>query len=116
VSTVGEALVLAGCVLTLLSGIGVVRFSDVFIRMHALSKASTLGLLLALLGAALVLDHPNDITSLLLAALLHLVTSPIGTNLLARTTYRAEGIAQGVDTTDELAVRDLRSERGAGPG
>ena len=66
-ATLGEVLVLAGCALTFLSGIGVVRFSDVFIRMHALSKASTLGLLLALLGAALVLDHPNDITSLLLA-------------------------------------------------
>lgn len=102
-ATVGEVLVLAGCALTLLSGIGVVRFSDVFIRMHALSKASTLGLLLALLGAALVLDHPNDITSLLLAALLHLVTSPIGGNLLARATYRSEGIAEGIDTTDELA-------------
>jgi multicomponent Na+:H+ antiporter subunit G len=105
VDTVGEVLVLAACALTLLSGIGVVRFSDVFIRMHALSKASTLGLLLALLGAALVLRHPNDVTSLLLAGLLHLVTSPIGTNLLARTTYLAEGIAQGVDTTDELAER-----------
>ena len=101
--TVGEALVLAACALTLLSAIGVVRFSDVFIRMHALSKASTLGLLLALLGAAVVLDHPNDITSLLLAALLHLVTSPIGGNMLARTTYRSEGIALGVDTTDDLA-------------
>ena len=50
------------------------------------------------------MDHPNDITSLLLAALLHLVTSPIGGNMLARATYRAEGIAQGVDTTDELAT------------
>jgi multicomponent Na+:H+ antiporter subunit G len=104
VDTVGQALVLLGCALTLLAAIGVVRFSDVFIRMHALTKASTLGLLLALLGAALVMEHPNDITSLLLAALLHVVTSPIGGNMLARTTYRSEGIAQGVDTTDELAT------------
>ena len=63
--TVGQALVLLGCALTLLAAIGVLRFSDVFIRMHALTKASTLGLLLALLGAAVVMDHPNDITSLL---------------------------------------------------
>ena len=102
-AVVGEALVLAGCALTFLAAIGVVRFSDVFIRMHALSKASTLGLLLALVGAAVVMEHPNDITSLLLAALLHLVTSPIGGKMLARTTYRSEGIAEGIDTTDELA-------------
>lgn len=107
--TLGQVLVLVACALALLSGIGVVRFSDVFIRMHALSKASTLGLLLALLGAALVLDHPNDITSLALAGLLHLVTSPIGGNLLARATYRSEGEALGVDTTDELAGAQVSS-------
>jgi len=95
--------VLAGSLLTLLAGIGVVRFTDVFVRMHALSKASTLGLLLVLVGAALALDHPNDITSLMLAAVLHVVTSPIGNNLIARATYRAEGIPTGIDTVDELA-------------
>ena len=94
---------LAGSLLTLLAGIGVVRFTDVFVRMHALSKASTLGLLLVLVGAALALDHPNDITSLMLAAVLHVVTSPIGNNLIARATYRAEGIPTGIDTVDELA-------------
>ena len=107
--TVGQALVLGACALTLLAAVGAVRFSDVFIRMHALSKASTLGLVLALLGAALVMDHPNDITSLLLAAMLHLVTSPIGGNMLARTTYRSEGFAQGVDTVDELAAQTTGS-------
>lgn len=109
-NTAGEVLVLAGCALALLAGIGVVRFSDVFIRMHALNKVSTLGLLLALLGAALVLDHPNDITALLLAAALNLVTAPIGSHLLARATYRAEGIPSGVDTSDELAAAHSAGE------
>lgn len=94
---------LAGSLLMLLAGIGVVRFTDVFVRMHALSKASALGLVLVLIGAALALDHPNDITSLVLAALLHLVASPIGNNLLSRSTYRAEGIPTGIDTVDECA-------------
>lgn len=100
----GEALVLAGALLTLLASIGVLRFTDVFVRMHALTKASTLGLLLVLIGAALALEHPNDITSLVLAAALHVITSPIGNNLIARATYRAEGIPNGIDTTDELAA------------
>ena len=107
----GEVLVLAGSLLTLLAGIGVVRFTDVFVRMHALSKASTLGLLLVLVGAAIALDHPNDITSLMLAAVLHVVTSPIGNNLIARATYRAEGIPTGIDTVDELA--EVRSATAA---
>ena len=52
---VGQALMLFGALLILLAGIGVVRFRDVLARMHALSKASTLGFVLVLLGGALVL-------------------------------------------------------------
>jgi multicomponent Na+:H+ antiporter subunit G len=94
---IGEVLVLAGAVLTLLAAIGMVRFDDVFVRMHSLSKASTLGVLLALIGAAISLTDPNDITSLALAAVLQLVTSPVGANMLSRATYLAEGIPVEVD-------------------
>ncbi len=102
---IAELLVLAGTALTFVAALGTVRFRDVFARMHALSKSSTLGLLLVLVGAALGLAHPNDISSLLLAAALHLVTSPIGANLISRATYFSEGIPMGVDTVDELAGR-----------
>jgi multicomponent Na+:H+ antiporter subunit G len=98
-----ELLVLLGAGLTFVAAVGTVRFKDVFARMHALSKASTLGLLLILVGAALGLAHPNDITSLLLAAVLHVATSPIGANLISRATYFAEGIPNGIDSVDELA-------------
>jgi multicomponent Na+:H+ antiporter subunit G len=101
--TIGEALVLVGALFTLLAAVGMHRFNDVFIRMHALNKATTVGLLFAILGALVALHHPNDLTSLALAAGLHLVTSPIGTHVLARATYHAEGIPHGVDTEDELA-------------
>jgi multicomponent Na+:H+ antiporter subunit G len=96
----GEVLVLTGSLFMLLAGIGVLRFRDVFVRMHALTKASTLGLLLVLLGAAIALEHPNDITSLVLAAVLHLVTSPIGNNVLSRATYLSEGLPVDVETAE----------------
>lgn len=86
-SAVGQAMALLGAILTLLAGIGVVRFDDVLARMHALTKATTLGLLLVLLGAALALDNVNDITSLVLACALQLLTSPVGANLIGATTY-----------------------------
>lgn len=85
---ISEALVLAGALLTLLAGVGVVRFPDVFTRMHSLTKASALGFLLTLLGAATALRDFNAVTSLVLAALLQLVTLPVGSNLLAQSTYR----------------------------
>lgn len=89
---IGEALILLGSLLTLVAAIGMVRFGDVFARMHALAKASTAAILLIFAGAAISLDHPNDVTSLVLAGLLQLLTSPIAANMVSVATYRAEGM------------------------
>lgn len=105
-----EAIALLGCLLTFLSAVGVVRFSDVLERSHALTKASTIGVVFVLLGAAVALDHPNDVTSLVLAGILQIITMPVGSNLLNRSVYGARGIPHRVDTVDEL--RDA----GAQPG
>jgi multicomponent Na+:H+ antiporter subunit G len=85
----GEAVALIGSVFVLISAIGVVRFDDVFARMHALAKASTLGVLLMLAGAAVCLHEANDVTSVALAGLAHLLTSPPASNMLSRATYLA---------------------------
>ncbi len=81
------AVVLVGSLLILVAGIGVLRFRDALSRLHALTKASTLGVVLVLLGAAVTSDHPNDWTSLVLAALLQLATSPISASLISRSTF-----------------------------
>ncbi|HUS62559.1 MAG TPA: monovalent cation/H(+) antiporter subunit G, partial [Acidimicrobiales bacterium] len=73
---IAELLALIGSTLILLSAVGVIRFADVLARLHALAKASTLGLLLMHTGAAVNLHDVNDITSVVLAALLHLLASP----------------------------------------
>lgn len=103
--TLAEAVALFGCVLTLLSGLGVVRFSDVLERSHALTKASTIGLVFVLLGAAAALENANDITSLVLAGILQIMTMPVGANLLNRAVYLAKDIPHRVDTVDEMRQR-----------
>jgi multicomponent Na+:H+ antiporter subunit G len=100
---IGEALLVVGAAFILLAALGMLRFTDVFTRMQVLSKASTFGLLCVLAGGIVSLTSANDITTIVLAGLLHLVTTPIGSNLLARATYFAEGIGHGVDTVDELS-------------
>ena len=92
----GEFLALVGAVLILLSATGVVRFSDPLARLHALAKASTLGVLLVLTGAAVNLRDLNDITSVVLAGVLHLLASPPASNMLSRATYLAADTAAGV--------------------
>jgi len=93
----GGALALVGSVLTLLAAVGVVRFRDVMARMHALTKASTLGMVLVLAAGALTLHNPNDVTSLLLAASLQVLTLPVAVNLMSRSTWRAGRIAATED-------------------
>jgi multicomponent Na+:H+ antiporter subunit G len=100
-----EALALLGAVLTLLSATGVVRFTDIFERSHALTKASTVGLVLVLIGAAVEVGNANDATNLILAGILQVITMPVGANLMNAAVYRAVGIPHRVDTIDELAQR-----------
>jgi multicomponent Na+:H+ antiporter subunit G len=83
----GEVLALAGSVFVLLAAIGVVRFDDIFARMHALAKASTFGVLLMLAGAIVALHDANDVTSVVLAGLCQVLTSPPASNMLSRATY-----------------------------
>jgi multicomponent Na+:H+ antiporter subunit G len=103
--TAAEVLLVLGAAFTLLAAIGVLRFEDALARMHALSKASTLGFLLVLGGGALGISNANDVTFLVLAGVLQLLTSPVASNLIARATYRAEGIQTQLDGIDELAQR-----------
>ncbi len=106
---IGEAIILLGCVLTLLSAAGVLRFGDVFERMHALTKASALGMVLVLIGAALLIPSVNDVTTLALAAFLQVLTLPVAANLIASATYRAKSVPRRIDTVDELGD-DLRGQ------
>lgn len=107
----GELLALLGSGLVLLAAVGIVRFPDPLARMHALSKASTLGLLLILAGAVVNLSDVNDITSIVLAALFHILTSPPASNMVSRAIYLADGMPSGT-MTDEGAT----PLRGVDPG
>jgi multicomponent Na+:H+ antiporter subunit G len=100
---IGELLAVLGSVLMLLAGIGVIRFGDPLARMHALAKASTLGILLILAGAAMNLSDANDVTSVVLAGVLHIFTSPPTSNMVSRAVYLASGMPHEVETIDEGA-------------
>jgi multicomponent Na+:H+ antiporter subunit G len=103
---IGELLALVGAVFVLISALGVVRFADVLARLHALAKASTFGIMLVLAGAAVALRDLNDITSVVLAAVVYLLASPPASNMISRAAYLAHGLPPGA--TDELATADPR--------
>ena len=100
------ACLLAGALLCLAAGVGLLRFPDALARMHAATKPQTLGLLLVLAGAGLGLREWRVVGVLLLVGLFQVLTTPIGAQLLGRATYRTRRYHRGRLVVDELA-RDL---------
>jgi multicomponent Na+:H+ antiporter subunit G len=92
---IGELLALLGSLLILLAAVGVVRFDDVYARLHAMAKASTFAMLLVLGGTAISMNHADDISSVVLAAILQVITSPIAANAISTATYHSEGWPAG---------------------
>ncbi len=86
----GEILALVAALVTLTSAIGVMRLRIPLSRLHALTAASTVGIVLMAIAAALALPTLNDATSALLAGGLQLLTLPVASNLLARSSHKGE--------------------------
>lgn len=69
--------------------IGLLRFPDVFTRLHALTKADNVGLGLITAGLALEAESLAAVGKLLLIWLLALLASATTCHLIARTALRA---------------------------
>ena len=93
VEVFGDALMLIGAVWFLLAGLGVARLSDSLARVHAATKATTLGMILVVLGAAVQLPA-SDGLRIGLAILLIVLTNPLGGHLLGRAVEANPGTAE----------------------
>jgi multicomponent Na+:H+ antiporter subunit G len=94
--------ILIGAVFGLLASIGIVRFPDLFTRLHAAAKAGVVGAGFILLALALVSLDIAVILRAMIAILFLLLTTPISAHLLARTSYKA-GVKPGdLTKTDEI--------------
>ena len=86
---VAAVLLVAGGIVVLLAAIGVARFPDVFMRMHAATKAGVIGAGLCILGTAAGFgDQATWIKALIIVGFL-LVTTPIASHVLGRAAWRA---------------------------
>ena len=105
---IGGLLLVAGAAFLLLGGLGLVRMPDVFNRIQAGTKATTLGTLLTLSGVACL--QPEWALKLLLIGLFILFTNPISSQVLARAAHRS-----GAKKSPLTAVDRLEEDHGAKP-
>lgn len=80
---------LAGAVFVLAGAFGVLRFPDVYTRMHAASKAGTLGSGFCLVAVAVHADALDVSTRAVVGLVFFILTAPISAHLLARAAMRA---------------------------
>jgi multicomponent Na+:H+ antiporter subunit G len=103
----GSLLTFLGSLLLLLAAVGVWRMPDVYNRLQAGTKASTLGLILVFAGLALLM--PADWPKAVLIVLFVLLTSPLSSHALARTAHRTGVKPCDLTESDALQEADDRA-------
>lgn len=83
-------LVLAGASFTLIAAIGIVRLPDLLTRMHASTKAGTLGSILVLAALGLVFATGPVVAKTIATVLFLLLTAPIAAHMIGRAYVRTE--------------------------
>lgn len=105
---IGGILLVAGTSFLLLGGLGLLRMPDVFNRIQAGTKTTTLGTILTLAGAACI--HPDWGFKLLLIGLFLLFTNPLSSQVLSRASHRY--LALGRDKYPDMCIDKLEEDMG----
>ncbi|HKL89237.1 MAG TPA: monovalent cation/H(+) antiporter subunit G [Salinibacter sp.] len=101
---IAHLFLLVGSLFVLVAALGVLRLPDLLMRMHAATKAGTLGAGLLLVGVAVSAPETSVMARALATFVFLLLTAPIAAHLIARAAYHT-GEATLWDRTcvDELA-------------
>ena len=105
--TVAVVLAAIGVIFMLISAIGLLRLPDVFSRMHAAGKASTIGVSCLLLATGVHFSNNDLFFRMVLLIALIFATAPISTSAMARAAYRT-GSREGLHLhIDEMGDKEL---------
>jgi multicomponent Na+:H+ antiporter subunit G len=83
-----STLMIGGALFSLVAAIGIVRLPDLYCRMHAASKAGTVGSGLLLLAAGIHAEEAPILARAIAGFIFFLLTAPIAAHLLARAAHQ----------------------------
>lgn len=104
-------MLVGGGIFTFLAALGVVRLPDVYTRMHAASKAGTVGSGLMLFAAGI---HSLDVaifTRALAGFVFFVLTAPIAAHLVAKAAHGAGYRLTRLTVIDEMRDAEQRSAK-----
>ncbi|WP_187970166.1 monovalent cation/H(+) antiporter subunit G [Aquibium microcysteis] len=82
-------LIVIGAAFALVASVGLLRLPEFYTRMHAASKAGTLGACVMLIAVAVYTDDTAVASRALAGVVFFLLTAPISAHLLAKAAYAA---------------------------
>lgn len=100
--------VMIGVTFIFIAAVGMIKMPDLLMRMHAATKAGTLGSSLILIGLIIKFDEVDVIIESILTIIFIFITVPIASHLLARAAY-LRGIKLCDSTVTDEFKKHLRS-------
>ena len=97
-----SVMMLIGGIFCCIAGLGIYRLPDVIMRMHASSKASTLGVGLIVAAVAIDFAKAEVVMPALSTIAFLLLTAPVSAHLLAKEAYRTRVPLWEGTRSDEL--------------
>ncbi|MGB9694523.1 MAG: monovalent cation/H(+) antiporter subunit G [Caldisericaceae bacterium] len=95
----GYVLLYLGAFFLLVSSIGLLRLPDVYTRMQAATKSTTLGVFFSVLGVGVL--NPSWLLKCLVTAFFILLTAPISGSALLKASYKAKSPISPLTVVDK---------------
>ena len=102
-SYIASILMIIGSLFCTLAALGILRFPDVYTRLHAATKAGPLGAGLILLGVGIGSGDWMVFARSLIGLVFLISTAPLSAHLLARAALRS-----GTATTDITSINEFK--------
>jgi multicomponent Na+:H+ antiporter subunit G len=105
---IASVLVLSGGFFCLIAGIGVIRLNDVYARMHAATKAGTLGLALICAAVMVKADGWMQVLEAAFVFLFMIASAPVGAHLIGRAAFRTHN-PMDPNTRSDIGCESFRT-------
>ncbi|MCF8373774.1 MAG: monovalent cation/H(+) antiporter subunit G [Bacteroidales bacterium] len=111
---IGAIITLIGSIFLFLGALGLLRMPDVYTRIQAGTKASTLGTILSLLGIGMII--PGWYGKIIILIVFVLLTNPVSSHVLARAAHYIgiplsdKTIVDKLEVVEKLKVDKLKEE------
>ena len=99
---------LSGSVFMFVAALGMLRFPDLYTRMHAASKSISLGIGCLLIGAIIYFANPIVIVKAIAVILFIFMTMPVASQMISRVAHLRKVPKWDKTFVDELSEADER--------